>query len=601
MTKPLRVLIVEDSEDDVELLVFELELGGYDPIYQRTDTAETTLAALEEQQWDLVIADYSMPQFNAIAALSLLQEKGLDLPFIIVSGTITEETAVAAMKAGVHDYLTKDNLVRLVPAVERELREAQVRSEHRQALERLKHQAFYDNLTGLPNRTFFLERVAESIEARARNLQTGKMPVLPQFAVLFLDLDRYQVVKYSLGHLISEQLLVATAQLLKTCLGPKDILARMGGDEFAILLPDIQELADAQKKAETIHRTLSSPFKLNGPVVFSTTSIGIVLGSLGYREPEEFLRAADTAMHYAKVRGIGGTAVFNKDMQAGAVERWQLETDLQQGIKCRQFYLHYQPIICLKTGELMGFEALVRWQHPTRGFVSPGEFIPLAEETGLIIPLGEWVLQEACRQLAFWQEEFPHFSSLSLSVNLSGIQLKQLDIIETIEKICQDAGVNGDRLKLEITESVLMENAVAAKAVLEKLQARQIRVCLDDFGTGYSSLSYLHRLPINTLKVDRSFVGNLELDEKNLNIVKAIITLAQSLGLDVIAEGVETPQQVEVLRSLGCEYGQGYYFSRPLDEKAAIDFLKKIPLFETKVGKIGLLEKLRSFQLAVSN
>jgi diguanylate cyclase (GGDEF)-like protein len=594
MTKPLRVLIVEDSEDDVELLVFELELGGYNPIYQRTDTAETTLAALEEQEWDLVIADYSMPQFNAIAALSLLQEKGLDLPFIIVSGTITEETAVAAMKAGVHDYLTKDNLARLVPAVERELREAQVRSEHRQALEKLKYQAFYDNLTGLPNRTFFLERVAESIEAKEINPKT-------QFAVLFLDLDRYQVVKYSLGHLISEQLLVATAQLLKTCLGRKDVLARLWGDEFAILLANIQKLADAEKMAETIHRTLSSPFKLNGPVVFSTTSIGIVLGSLGYREPEEFLRAADTAMHYAKVRGIGGTAVFSKDMQAGAVERWQLETDLQQGIKCRQFYLHYQPIICLKTGELMGFEALVRWQHPTRGFVSPGEFIPLAEETGLIIPLGDWVLQEACRQLAFWQEEFPHFSSLSLSVNLSGIQLKQLDIIETIEKICKDAGVNGDRLKLEITESVLMENAVAARSVLERLQARQIRVCLDDFGTGYSSLSYLHRLPINTLKVDRSFVGNLELDDKNLNIVKAIITLAQSLGLDVIAEGVETFQQVEVLRSLGCEYGQGYYFSRPLDEKAAIDFLKKIPLFETNGGKVGLLKKFRSFQIPVSN
>jgi len=594
MTKPLRVLIVEDSVDDVELLVYELELGGYHPIYQRVDTAETTLAALEQQQWDLVIADYSMPQFNATAALSLLQEKGLDLPFIIVSGTITEETAVAAMKAGVHDYLTKDNLARLVPAVERELREAQVRSDHRQVLERLKYQAYYDNLTGLPNRTFFLEQVGNCIEARNENS-------LYQFAVLFLDLDRYQIVKYSLGHLISEQLLVATGQLLKTCLGPKDVLARIGGDEFAILLADMETPGDAEKMAEVIHRTLSSPFKLNGPVVFSTTSIGIVLGSLGYREPEEFLRAADTAMHYAKVRGIGSTAVFNKDMQAGAVERWQLETDLQQGIKCRQFYLNYQPIVCLVTGRLMGFEALVRWQHPTRGFVSPVEFIPLAEETGLIVPLGEWVLQEACRRLAIWQEQFPHFSSLSLSVNLSGIQLKQLDLIDKIDRICKAAGVSGDRLKLEITESILMENAVAARAVLEKLQAKRIRVCLDDFGTGYSSLSYLHRLPINTLKVDRSFVSNLELDEKNFNIVKAIITLAQSLGLDVIAEGVETLQQLDILRSLGCEYGQGYYFSRPLNDEAVMDFLTKMPLFESNGGKVEILEQFKNLKLKVPN
>ncbi|MDY6805910.1 MAG: EAL domain-containing protein [Cyanobacteriota bacterium] len=594
MTRPLRVLIVEDSEDDVELLICELELGGYDPIYRRVDTAETTLAALEEREWDLIVADYSMPQFNATAALSLLQEKGLDLPFIIVSGTITEDTAVAAMKAGVHDYLTKDNLARLVPAVERELREALVRKEHRRVLERLKYQAFYDDLTGLPNRTFFLERVGECIEAKNQN-------PLYEFAVLFLDLDRYQVVKYSLGHLISEELLVATGELLKSCLGPKDVLARMGADEFAILLRDIKEPGDGEKMAETIHRTLSSPFKLNGPVVFSTTSIGIVSASLGCLEPEEFLRVADTAMHYAKVRGIGGTAVFNKDMQAGAVERWQLETDLQEGIKCRQFYLNYQPIVCLATGRLMGFEALVRWRHPTRGLVSPGEFIPLAEETGLIVPLGEWVLEEACRRLAVWQEQFPHFSSLSLSVNLSGIQLKQLDIIEKIDTICQDAGVSGDRLKLEVTESVLMENAVAARAVLEKLQARLIRVSLDDFGTGYSSLSYLHRLPINTLKIDRSFVSNLELDDKNFNIVKAIISLAHSLGLDVIAEGVETPEQVELLRSLACEYGQGYYFSRPLDDDAAMDFLTKKYLFERKNSKVEQLENFRSLKLKIRN
>lgn len=567
MNLPLRVLIVEDESDDAELVVIELESGGYDPKYKRVDTPAAMNAALDEEPWDIIICDHSMPHFSAPAALTLLKEKGLDLPFIIVSGSIGEEIAVAAMKAGACDYVLKNNLARLVPAVERELREAWVRIERRRAEETLHYLAFYDVLTGLPNQALFLDHLRQSIE-QAQNHPDYL------FAVLYLDLDRFQMVKYSLGHGKSDELLVAAAGRLKTCLRPTDILARLGGDEFAILLAGIQDPQDADTAAKCIHQAMKSPFNLKGSVVFSDVSIGMVVSTIGYDQPEDFLRAADTAMHHVKVQGTGYSALFDIDMHSRAVSRLHMETDLRQAIKLQQFHLNYQPIVSLATGRLAGFEALVRWQHPERGLISPDEFISVAEETGLIIPLGEWVLQEACRQLKAWHQQFPHHLPLSVSVNLSGIQLQTPDLIAQIDQLLQTVELPGHCLKLEITESMLLENAAAAAAVLEQLQARQIQVSIDDFGTGYSSLSYLHCLPINTLKIDRSFVNRMSADRKNLNIVKAILNLARSLELDVVAEGVETQQQWQHLQALGCEYGQGYFISRPLEEKAVVAWVK---------------------------
>jgi diguanylate cyclase (GGDEF)-like protein len=578
MNKPVRVLIVDDSEEDSELLVYELERGGYNPVYLRVDTPAAMMAALNQQPWDIVLADYSIPQFSATVALALLQEKQLDIPFIIVSGSIGDETAAAAMTAGAHDYLLKAKLARLVPALERELREAQVRQEHKQALFKLEYLAFNDTLTGLPNQRSFLNSIQKRIEQSQRKLHG-------LFAVLFLDIDRYQIVKYSLGHLLAEQLLVAIARRLETYLNPEDILARVGTDEFALLLGDIQNPQSAQDRADQIQTALKTPFKLDGLVVSSSTSIGIVLSTIGYDQPEDFLRGADMAMHHARTQGRGGSAIFDRAMQTHAVERLQLETDLQRAIKCQQLHLNYQPIVSLTTGRVVGFEALVRWQDPQRGMVSPSEFIPMAEETGLIVSLGEWVLEEACRRLSLWQQQFPNSSPLSMSVNLSARELVQPGLIERIDELCFAFRLKAESLKLEITESILLENAEAAATILAQLKQRQIQISIDDFGTGYSSLSYLHRLPIDTLKIDRSFISCIDKQGKNLDIVKAIIPLAHSLKLDVVAEGVETEEQLLKLKALGCEYGQGYFFSPPLNDEAVVALIATMPRMEIEKKK----------------
>lgn len=593
MRKSLRVLILEDSPDDAELLTIALQQGGYDLIYERVDNAIAMTKALKMQPWDIVLADYSMPHLNVFSALRLLRERELDVPFIIISGKVSEEIVVAAMKAGAHDCMLKDKLTRLVPVIDRELKEAELRAERRQAIAKLEYLTLYDNLTGLPNTTLFLEHLNQLITqqqppnicnviplhyAGDKSDSLESPPGLEHqpavgFAILYIDLDRYQIIKYSLGHVLADQLVAATARRLKNCLGNDIEIARIGADEFAILLPNIQEVSQAIAVAERIHQAMEAPFHLSDrPMVFSTASIGIVMSHIGYQLPEKFLTAADTAMHHAKLQGQGKTALFEPQMQSSAIESLQLQVDLQNAIQLENLHLNYQPIVCLKTGELKGFEALVRWKHPRLGMISPNKFIHIAEETGLIIPLGKWVLTEVCRQLSIWQKNFPIAESMTISVNLSAIQLANPDWLLQIDDFLAGDALKGSNLKLEITESVLMENAGRATAILEQLKAKHIQVSIDDFGTGYSSLSYLHYLPIDTLKIDRSFVSNMEIQPKNATLVKSIVTLAHSLGLDVIAEGVETAKQMAILRSLGCEYGQGYLFSRPMDPEA-IDFL----------------------------
>ena len=431
--------------------------------------------------------------------------------------------------------------------------------------EHFRHAAFHDSLTGLPNRAMFTELLKAEIESSKRRNDH-------MFAVLFLDLDRFKNINDSLGHTHGDLLLVAFAERLERTLRPVDTLARFGGDEFAILLSGMSDATDAVRVAQRIHDELTKPFVLDKNSAFATASIGIALSSSGYDRPEDILRDADTAMYRAKENGKARYELFDHGMHAKAVSRLQLESDLRQAIEEKQFCVYYQPIVSLQTGRLSGFEALVRWNHPRRGLVSPADFIPVAEETGLIVPIGEWVLNQACAQVRQWQLDSPSHRSLSLSVNLSGRQVAQPDLLDRIKEALETSRLSPHCLKLEITESVVMENAEAATLMFKQLRSLGVQLSIDDFGTGYSSLSYLHRFPLNYLKIDRSFVMRLTTDNDNA-IVRTISTLARNLGMEVIAEGIETEEQHQQLKMLGCEYGQGYLFSRPVDNQGVLSLL----------------------------
>lgn len=433
-----------------------------------------------------------------------------------------------------------------------------------------RHAAFHDTLTNLPNRALLAENLKFIIE-RARQHEDY------QFAVLFLDLDRFKNVNDSLGHSIGDQLLITMARRLESCIREVDMVARLGGDEFAILLDGIPNQAEATNMARRIQEKLQAPFNISGHEVFSTTSIGIALSSTGYDHPENMLRDADTAMYRAKAQGKACYEVFDKGMHTHAVYVLQMENDLRRAIEREELRVYYQPIVALDNGQLAGFEALIRWQHPERGFINPADFIPLAEDTGLIVPLGLWILKRACQQLNQWQWQSSANRSLFMSVNLSGKQVAQPDLVENIADILTETRVDAKYLKLEITESAVMENADMAARLLKRLKGLGVQLSIDDFGTGYSSLSYLHRFPVNTLKIDRSFVGRIGEAAENIEIVRTVISLAENMGMEVVAEGIETVSQLTQLRNLKCQYGQGYLFSRPVDAASVSAWISKKP------------------------
>ena len=439
-------------------------------------------------------------------------------------------------------------------------------TERSRAEEKLRYYALHDTLTDLPNRVSFMNHLKQAVDRAEGNDYA-------RFAVLFLDLDRFKVINDSLGHAVGDKLLIAIAEKLLACVRPGDIVARLGGDEFTILLHRSGDANEVAHVAERLQTAISEPFKIDNYEVFTTASIGIVVSSNVERRAEDFLRDADAAMYRAKESGKARYEIFDREMHVRNMNLLQVETDLRHAVERNEFEVHYQPIVDLTTGRVQEFEALIRWRHPKHGLIAPNEFVAVAEETGLIVPIGKWILEESCRQTADWQQRYTF--PLSISVNLSAKQLMHPTLTGQVKEILERTGLDAKQLKLEVTESTVMEHSERSLKVLQELDELGIALSTDDFGTGYSSLSYLQRFPFERIKIDRSFVNILETDEKSGLIVKTILMLGENLGIEVVAEGVETLRQLELLRDLGCELGQGYLFSRPVTADEAEKFLKQ--------------------------
>jgi diguanylate cyclase (GGDEF)-like protein len=439
--------------------------------------------------------------------------------------------------------------------------------ERKKAEELLTHQAFYDSLTSLPNRALFIDRLCSSLERKKRYPDYS-------FAILFLDLDRFKVINDSLGHMIGDQLLIMLSQRLKKHVRSIDTIARFGGDEFAILLEDTDEISEAYDVVGRFHSEMRSPFSIFGREIFTTMSIGIVMSNTGnYTKAEELLRDADTAMYHAKERGRACHVVFDSTMHAKATAALWIETELRRAVEQNDFVVYYQPIISTGENKISGFEALLRWQHTERGIITPSEFIAVAEETGLILPLGETVIRESCRQLKEWQSQFPSCRDLTVSVNVSSKVFSQPYFFDFVKNILEETGLEGRCLRLEIVERTLIENPEPAAVLMKRFGDLNVHFDIDDFGTGYSALNYLRHFPIKGLKIDGSFINALTFDKNNAAIVKTIIALGRDLGLDVIAEGIETVEQLDVFKNMKGEFAQGFYLFRPMDSKAAGDHL----------------------------
>ena len=695
-SKSLRILVVEDSEDDAALLLRLLRRSGYEPQAVRVERPEEMSRLLEERSWDLIVADYSLPHFSALRALDLLNEKGLDIPFIILSGTIGEETAVEAMKAGAHDYIMKGSSARLLPAIDRELREAQERATRRRAEEALRqnerrfrsliehssdvtmvidvdgkvlyespsierlfgrppgeligtplrehihaddgesvaaaierateeaspsvefrfreaggswrileatinhlvanpdvggvvlncrditarkrdeatirHLAYFDALTGLPNRMLFNDRLAQALAHARRRPSSG-------VTIMFLDLDRFKTINDTLGHGAGDELLRVTAERLLQTLREEDTIARLGGDEFLFLLTGVADVKDAARVGEKVLEQFNLPFQVMGHELHVSASIGISMFPMDGTDGETLIRNADTALYRAKEEGRNRYQLYAPTMNAVALKRLMIENSLRRALERKELILHYQPLVSLASGEVVAVEALIRWPHPELGMISPLEFIPMAEETGLIVPLTRWILRTACGHMKEWQEQ--GFAPSVLSVNVSARRFNDSNLPEMIKEVLESTGLDGGCLSVELTESVMMENAEATIGTLQRLKDLGIKISIDDFGTGYSSLSYLKRLPIDTLKIDRSFVEDIPADSEDAAIAMLIITMAHNLKLAVVAEGVETEEQRSFLQARHCDIMQGYLVSRPLSKDDLADFLRKNQLYRS--------------------
>jgi predicted signal transduction protein with EAL and GGDEF domain len=576
----MKILIADDDAISRCLVQKTLQRGGYEVLaVENGRSAAECLSSADGPR--LALLDWVMPELDGLSVCRQIRSRS-NHPYIymiLLTSKESREDMVRGFEAGADDYLTK-------PCDPEELK-ARLRAGQRilRLQDKLIQDARQDPLTGLPNRAFFLDQLARCVKRKRRADYI--------FAVLFVDIDGFKIVNDSLGHFAGDQLIVQIAERLVSSVRREDVvsrsadvtgparqsgeytLARMGGDEFTVLLDDIRDASDGIRVAERIQQKLASPFLLSGQEVFITASIGIALSAAGYSTAEEILRDADTAMYRAKALGKSRYEICDPAMHARAVSRLKLETDLRRAMDREEFRVHYQPIVSLRDCRIIGFEALLRWQRPGFGLVMPGEFVPVAEETGLILFSGLWVLREACRQMRAWNLQFPSDPAFTVAVNLSGKQFAQPDLVNQVGHILREACLDPHYLKLELTESVTMRDVERAARILGELKKLGVRLSMDDFGTGYSSLSYLRRFSLDTLKIDRSFVSEMENSSENRAIVQMIMSLGRDLGMEMVAEGVETAEQVSLLKSLGCEYAQGYFFSKPIDQEGMVEVLLK--------------------------
>jgi diguanylate cyclase (GGDEF)-like protein len=602
-----KILLVDDRVENLELLSSILTKAGYE--VRRAINGSTALMGVKSVSPDMILLDINMPDMNGYEVCRNLKQdpKYQEIPIIFISALDDGLDKVKAFAAGGIDYISKPfEMMEVLSRVENHLQiqAARLKLKYlnieleqkvvertaelvaaKQALEQenaerqtaqamLEHMAWHDPLTDLPNRAWLMGQLQMLFEK-------AQQETTYQFAVLFLDCDRFKVVNDSLGHIVGDRLLNHVAQRIKNCLPQNAKVARFGGDEFIILLEPISHLDEAKILAEKIQKELVAPLYIEPHEMFISASIGIAMSDREAKHPEDLVRNADLAMYQAKTLGKARYCVFNQVLYNDAQKRLELETDLRRAIERQEFFLEYQPIISLKTNRIEGFEALVRWLHPTKGLIMPNNFIPVAEETGLIVPLGRWVLEKACRQFYSWKTELDKtfisdlskgLSPFKISVNLSVKQFSQLGLIEAIDQIFRDTEFKGINLNLEITESALMEDPQSAGLLLNELRDRHIQIAIDDFGTGYSSLSYLHRFSVDTFKIDRSFINRLA-SKGDGRIVEAMVLMARSLDIKVVAEGVESSEQALQLQQLGCDYAQGYWFSKPVNSQLAIQLL----------------------------
>ena len=561
--RPLRLLLIEDSENDATLLIEYLRQGGYEPETTRVDSAKALNRVLDVQGHDLdvIIADYTMPGFSGTAALTIVRDRGLEVPFIFVSGTIGEEIAVEAMKDGADDYIIKNNLNRLIPAINRELRDAEVRRERSKAEERIRHLAYYDSLTDLPNRTLFSNRLEMAV---ANALRTSS-----PLSVIIIDLDGFKEINDTMGHMMGDAVLREIGKRLQHGLRDADTVARLGGDEFAIMLPGVGQ-AGAELAGRMLLAAIQEPLTIEGLNLDVHGSCGIALSPEHGIEAEVLVQRADVAMYVAK-DDHSGCVVYAPELDRHSPERLALMGDFRHAIARDELRVQYQPKINLKTREIFGVEALVRWQHPQLGLIQPDRFIPMAEQTGAVRPLTLWMLERALQQCMQWKRDG---FDLIAAVNLSPRNLHDRELPERVRALLDSLNAPASMLELEITESVIMSDPLRSLQVLTRLNKMGLRLAVDDFGTGYSSFTYLRKLPVHEIKIDKSFIDDMVHDHDEV-IVQSTIELAHNLGLTCVAEGVEDGATLERLAELGCDSAQGSFISPALDGSEVGEWLRK--------------------------